>query len=105
VILDEPTAALGVHQTRQVVQLIRDLAAAGAAVILVTHDIEIVRELADHYVILNRGRLVADTRAAAMTPQKLVHLMAGLVDAEEPDPAPSAHDDRANDRVDSLNRA
>ena len=86
VILDEPTAALGVNQTRNVVKLIKDLAAAGAAVMLVTHDIEIVREVADHYVILNRGKLVADTRADDMSAQRLVHLMAGLVDDETPTP-------------------
>jgi ABC-type multidrug transport system ATPase subunit len=82
VILDEPTAALGVHQTRNVADLIQDLAAAGAAVILVSHDIEIVRELADHYIVLNRGRLAADSRAADLSAQRLVHLMAGLT--EEP---------------------
>jgi ABC-type multidrug transport system ATPase subunit len=80
VILDEPTAALGVHQTRNVVDLIRDLATAGAAVILVSHDIEIVKEVADRYVVLNRGRLAADTASTDMTPQKLVHLMAGFTD-------------------------
>ena len=53
--------------------------------ILVSHDIEIVQELADHYVILNRGTLVADARAKDMTPQKLVHLMAGLIETEQPD--------------------
>lgn len=80
VILDEPTAALGVHQTRNVVDLIRDLATAGAAVVLVSHDIEIVKEVADRYVVLNRGRLAADTASSNMTPQKLVHLMAGFTD-------------------------
>jgi ABC-type multidrug transport system ATPase subunit len=89
VILDEPTAALGVHQTRNVVALIRELAESGAAVILVSHDIEIVQELADHYVILNRGALVADARAKDMTPQKLVHLMAGLVEIDAPATVPA----------------
>ncbi len=84
VILDEPTAALGVHQTQNVVALIRELASAGAAVLLVSHDIEIIREVSDHYIVLNRGRLVADSTAAEMSPQRLVHLMAGL-----PDTAPS----------------
>lgn len=91
VILDEPTAALGVHQTRNVVSLIRELAGAGAAVLLVSHDIELVRELADHYVILNRGTLVADSRAKDMTPQGLVHLMAGLVEEPLSSPEPVSH--------------
>lgn len=84
VILDEPTAALGVHQTRNVVALVKELASAGAAVVLISHDIEIVREVADHYVILNRGRLVADSRATDMSPQTLVHMMAGLVESAPP---------------------
>ena len=84
VILDEPTAALGVHQTQNVVALIRELAGAGAAVLLVSHDIEIIREVADHYIVLNRGRLVADSTAADMSAQRLVHLMAGLAEAAPP---------------------
>jgi ribose/xylose/arabinose/galactoside ABC-type transport system permease subunit/ABC-type branched-subunit amino acid transport system ATPase component len=84
VILDEPTAALGVHQTQNVVALIRELAAAGAAVLLVSHDIEIIREVADHYIVLNRGRLVADSTAAEMSAQRLVHLMAGLAETAPP---------------------
>jgi len=90
VILDEPTAALGVHQTQNVVALIRELAGAGAAVLLVSHDIEIIREVADHYIVLNRGRLVADSTAAEMSAQRLVHLMAGLAEAV-PSPTAAAH--------------
>lgn len=86
VILDEPTAALGVHQTQNVVALIRELARAGAAVLLVSHDIETIREVADHYVVLNRGRLVADSAAHEMSAQRLVHLMAGITEAA-PTPA------------------
>lgn len=91
VVLDEPTAALGVHQTRNVVKLIRDLADSGAAVLLVSHDIGMVRELADHYVILNRGRLVADERADALSAQRLVQLMAGLEDVPDPDASAPMH--------------
>lgn len=91
VVLDEPTAALGVHQTRNVVKLIRDLAESGAAVLLVSHDIGMVRELADHYVILNRGRLVADERADALSAQRLVQLMAGLEDVPDQDLSAPMH--------------
>ena len=50
--LDEPTAALGVKQTAQVVRLIRSVAAGGTGVILVTHDLATVRALADRIVVL-----------------------------------------------------
>jgi ABC-type sugar transport system ATPase subunit len=53
--LDEPTAALGVKQTAQVVRLVRSIAARGTGVILVTHDLSTVRALADRIVVLSHG--------------------------------------------------
>ncbi|WP_159499742.1 ATP-binding cassette domain-containing protein [Microbacterium sp. 18062] len=61
-LLDEPTAALGYQQTRQVEDLIARLAARGIAVIIVTHDLPLCFAVADRIVILNRGRKVADVR-------------------------------------------
>ena len=78
VILDEPTAALGVTQTRNVLRLIEKLADEGVAVLLVTHDVEIVKAVADHILVLNRGRLVCDESAKTVGTARLVHLMAGI---------------------------
>jgi ABC-type sugar transport system ATPase subunit len=61
-LLDEPTAALGYEQTRQVESLIKRLAERGIAVVLVTHDLPLCFSVADRIVVLNRGCKVADTR-------------------------------------------
>ncbi len=59
-LLDEPTAALGYAQTRQVEDLIRKMAERGIAVVIVTHNLPLCFEVADRIVVLNRGRKVAD---------------------------------------------
>ena len=64
VILDEPTAALGVRETGQVIKLIRELRASGKAIILVSHDMPHVFELADRIHIQRLGG-----RAAVITPK------------------------------------
>ncbi|MFZ0529654.1 MAG: ATP-binding cassette domain-containing protein [Propionicimonas sp.] len=59
-LLDEPTAALGYAQTKQVANLIRLMAGRGVAVVVVTHNLPLCFEVADRIVVLNRGRKVAD---------------------------------------------
>ena len=59
VILDEPTAALGVAQTEQVLQLVRRLADAGVAVLIVSHNLADVFKVADHINVLYLGSMVA----------------------------------------------
>jgi D-xylose transport system ATP-binding protein len=60
VILDEPTAALGVAQTRQVLDLVRRLADKGLAVVLISHNLNEVFEVADRICVLYLGQMVAD---------------------------------------------
>src|SRR4051794_29293204 len=62
-LLDEPTAALGYEQTRNVEALIRRMADQGIAIVIVTHDLPLCYEVADRIVILNRGLRVADVPA------------------------------------------
>ncbi len=62
-LLDEPTAALGYEQTKNVEALIRRMADAGIAIVIVTHDLPLCYEVADRIVILNRGKKVADVPA------------------------------------------
>lgn len=82
--LDEPTAALGVKQTAQVVNLIRSIAASGTGVILVTHDLSTVRALADRIVVLSLGRVAYDGSAKHLSAEQLWSLMAsGKMDAAE----------------------
>ncbi|MFJ6084968.1 ATP-binding cassette domain-containing protein [Streptomyces sp. NPDC092369] len=59
-LLDEPTAALGYQQSRQVERFIERVAADGVAVVLVTHDLPLCFEVAHRMIVLNRGSKVAD---------------------------------------------
>ena len=68
VILDEPTAALGVRESRKVLDLIAQLRAEGNAVILITHNMEHVVELADRAVVLRQGRKVGELKPDARQP-------------------------------------
>ena len=77
VILDEPTAALGIRQTQSVLALVRTLARSGVGVIVITHDIDIAFDLADRFVVLRLGQLVFDGPAASIEQGQLIHLMAG----------------------------
>ena len=77
VILDEPTAALGVRQTANVLGLARTLADQGSAVIMITHDVESVVQVADHVVVLNLGAVLHDGPASEVSAGQLIHLMAG----------------------------
>jgi len=75
VILDEPTAALGVAQTRQVLALVRRLADQGLAVIIISHNLNDVFAVADRLAVLQLGKLVAAGPASEFDPQRVVELM------------------------------
>jgi D-xylose transport system ATP-binding protein len=72
VILDEPTAALGVAQTRQVLDLVRRLAENGLAVVLVSHNLNDVFEVADRISVLRLGRNVGEYAASETDQQRVV---------------------------------
>jgi ABC-type sugar transport system ATPase subunit len=75
VIMDEPTAALGVAQTRQVIALIKRLAASGVAVMVVSHNMNDVFEVADNIAIMYLGKLVVQGPASEFTVQSTVEYM------------------------------
>lgn len=77
VILDEPTAALGLRESRKVLDLVRRLRDEGNAVILITHNMEQVMELADRAVVLRQGRKVGELRPDRSNRQELVSLIVG----------------------------
>ena len=77
VILDEPTAALGLREARKVLDLIIQLRAEGNAVILITHNMEHVIELADRAVVLRQGRKVGELKPNRANQQELVSLIVG----------------------------
>jgi D-xylose transport system ATP-binding protein len=75
VIMDEPTAALGVAQTAMVLGLVRRLADRGLAVVLVSHNMNDIFEVADRVAVLRLGRTVAVRPAAELDRQIVVDLM------------------------------
>ncbi|MGZ4594158.1 MAG: ATP-binding cassette domain-containing protein [Actinomycetes bacterium] len=75
VIMDEPTAALGVAQTKVVLDLIRRLADRGLAVIVISHNMNDVFAVADRIAVLTLGRLVAVRATADLDPISVVELM------------------------------
>ncbi|HWN21504.1 MAG TPA: ATP-binding cassette domain-containing protein [Gaiellaceae bacterium] len=81
VILDEPTAALGVAQTRQVLDLVRRLADRGLGVVMISHNLHDVFECADRITVLRLGQRVAQLERAETTQQEVVHaITAGSLD-------------------------
>lgn len=75
VLLDEPTAALGVAQTRQVIDLVRRLAHQGLGVVLISHNMVDVFEVADRICALYLGRVAADVKASEVTHGQVVELI------------------------------
>jgi D-xylose transport system ATP-binding protein len=80
-ILDEPTAALGVAQTRQVLDLVRRLADRDLGVVVISHNLHDVFEVADRITVLRLGQRVAVLDRAETTQEEVVHaITAGTLD-------------------------
>jgi D-xylose transport system ATP-binding protein len=77
VILDEPTAALGVRESRNVLDLVRRLREAGTAVVVISHAMDHVIEIADRAVVLRRGRNVGELVPSAENHREMVSLIVG----------------------------
>src|SRR3712207_5488559 len=90
VLLDEPTAALGVAQTRQVLDLVRRLAEQDLGVLLISHNMADVFEVSDRIATLYLGRLVADLPTRELTHSQVVELItagrSGELGLARPDP-------------------
>jgi fructose transport system ATP-binding protein len=89
IILDEPTAALGVRETAQVLKLIRDLRDRGLPVILISHNMPNVFEVADRIHVQRLGRRVAVISPSTHSPSEAVAIMTGALDATPRPAAPS----------------
>ena len=77
VLLDEPTAALGVAQTAQVLDLVRTLRDRGLGVLLVSHNLANVFDVADRVTVLRLGRVVGSALIAATSPEAVVAAITG----------------------------
>jgi simple sugar transport system ATP-binding protein len=75
VIMDEPTAALGVAESRQVLDLIRELHRGGTTVVLISHNMAEVIDVATRVVVLKGGRKIADIPSAGISADDLAHLV------------------------------
>jgi simple sugar transport system ATP-binding protein len=76
-IMDEPTAALGVPEQRKVVSLIKTLKAQGQGIIFISHNLHDIFAVADRIVVLRRGQLAGERRLAETNPDEIVRLMVG----------------------------
>jgi ABC-type sugar transport system ATPase subunit len=81
VILDEPTAALGVRESRQVLDLVRRLPEQGIAVLLISHNLEHVMQVADRAVVLRQGRTAGEAQPTPDNHEALVSMIVGAAPA------------------------
>jgi len=77
IIMDEPTAALGVRESRKVLDLILRLKAAGIGVVVISHNMRHVFSIFDRVMVLRHGRLVGVRRKGETTPDEIVRLIVG----------------------------
>jgi simple sugar transport system ATP-binding protein len=95
-ILDEPTAALGVKQASHVLRIVNQAKKRGLAVIFITHQVMHAMAVGDHFAVLIRGAIAADFKKGERTREEITDLMAGgemLADLEvEIEKHGSAHD-------------
>ena len=85
-ILDEPTSALGVRQTANVLATIDRVRKAGIGVVFITHNVRHAMAVGDRFTVLNRGKTLGTAVRGEVTPEDLQDLMAGgqeLVELEE----------------------
>jgi ABC-type sugar transport system ATPase subunit len=90
VIMDEPTAALGVSEQRKVLRLVRTLAEQGVPVIIISHNMQDVFAVSDRIVVMRRGMKVGELAAAKTTPDEVVSLMVGAEAVHEMGVIPKA---------------
>ena len=77
VILDEPTSALGAREAGNVLRLIKDASEQGTSVIVISHNLEHVIEVADRAVVLRQGRYIGEEEPTKETQEKLVSMIVG----------------------------
>jgi simple sugar transport system ATP-binding protein len=80
VLMDEPTAAISVRQVAEVLNLIRHLRDQGIAVVLISHRMPDVFDVADRVIVMRRGRKVADKSIASSSPEEVTGLITGAIE-------------------------
>jgi fructose transport system ATP-binding protein len=82
IIMDEPTAALGVQESARVLELINRIRERGLAVILISHNLPHIFEVTDRVVVLRRGRKVGERRTAETDMDEIVRMITGASERE-----------------------
>ncbi len=77
-LLDEPWAALGVEQTRQVQELVLDLRQHGKAIVLITHDFSKITEMTDKIAVLRLGRVISHVDSKSTTQHEIISWITGV---------------------------
>lgn len=80
IILDEPTAALGVQETARVEQIIRGLKARGIPLIIISHNLRQVFDLVDRIWVFRQGRIICNRLTRQTSPEEIVGLITGAID-------------------------
>ncbi|HEX9118773.1 MAG TPA: ATP-binding cassette domain-containing protein [Anaerolineae bacterium] len=95
VIMDEPTAALGVAEQRKLLRLVRTLSDQGVPVVIISHNMQDVFAVSDRIVVMRRGRKVGELLAKKTTTDEVVSLMVGAEAVHEMGVIPRALEDEA----------
>ena len=84
IVMDEPTAALGVSETRAVEEVILELRARGYGIILISHNLDQVFRLADRIWVLRRGRMIGNRVKNQCSPDDIVSMITGAAGLNQP---------------------
>ena len=79
IVMDEPTAALGVAETQAVESVVRHLKERGFSVLIISHNLDQVFRLTDRIWVLRRGRMIGDRRTSQTSPNEIVSMITGAV--------------------------
>lgn len=103
IIMDEPTAILSAVETKQLLELVQQLAAQGVAILMISHFLEDVLSVADDIIVLRDGQVTLHAPAAEQTPETLTSAMAGReVDYDSSEPPRVPDDAPIRLQVDEL---
>lgn len=82
IIFDEPTAAMGVHESAKVIKLLQNLRAGGMAVVVISHNLHHVFEISDRICVMRHGQVAAVCKTADSLPNQIVELIMGAANTE-----------------------
>ena len=84
ILMDEPTAALGVAETKAVEDVIRGLRQRGLTVLVISHNLDQIFRITDRIFVLRRGRMIGQRETKATRPDEIVGMITGAVALAEP---------------------